>query len=795
MLKLLVYLCLFGLSLNAVSVLSAEDYDYGDYYGDESKEIPFVDQEPEKPTIHKVKPLNEDEGIFNDVKLFKNNNEFDNEGQYDSIGDYQIEDNRSEEDMKDVDKNMKLPSKYSERINDLAELLNKDQIKSTNEKDQLYNDGFEDVIKNYLDNTKQETSNKDILEETKSILKEDGDNTIADIQLKNPKDNIENIVAETTKLLEETDNNFDENIKPTKQDSETTKTLPNTTNKSFDDLKNDLSELDAIRSNLREDFDTELNADTNLGNDLSEEKADDQDYQEIGDDDLDRIFSEETEEKLYDDEPSRDDFPEQDKQIYYSNDALSALDSTPPETTTSEVTEREITDSSNVDSSLSTQLNAATISYAETELITTQSVNPTKVPNFKENKSEIPEFNELDSDDQSKFNEKYQAERAAHSEATNTVQIHLTVNDNTIVSSPNYPNLYPTNQITDYVITGEGQGIEMNITDFSVNSFVGDYVLIIPGETEEKGSDGILISYSLRKERRFQFTDVDRMFIRFEAKAGMQFQRGFNISLRNIMSRPDIVKLPDPEEDKIYFTSNATITVNLGGVSMNGFISKEEDFRRIIADMATLYINTKGIDSGLNTTLEVTRILSRGLCFHNWPGSDLCTEIVFSVPLVYDNETLETRFTKQDLREMWDSYSGIDPFAVRLERMGIREFTYPDDQTTLTVWLVIAAGVIISMAMLAFALWRFSCFEEYTKMPSFSDTDSLRDEKRVLDLYPTPHQTLPPLYSDDNIKWADDVYSNKDVGFSNKSYMQDIYDMDSDDEALRAPDRRYTTDV
>ncbi|XP_045518732.1 uncharacterized protein LOC123710692 isoform X2 [Pieris brassicae] len=777
MLKLLVYLCLFGLSLNAVSVLSAVDYDYGDYYGDESKQIPFSDKEPEKPTIHKIKPLDENEDIFNDVELFKNNNEFDNEAQYDSIGDYQIEDNRSEEDMKDI-----------------AEPLNKDQIKSTKEKDQLYNDGFEEDIKNYLHNTKQETSNKDILDETKAILKEDSDNNFADVPVKNPKDNIENIVAETTKLLEETDNNFDENTKLTK---ETITKVPNTTNNTFNDIKKYLSELDYVRSNLKEDFDTELNADTNLGYDLSEEKADDQDYQEIGDDDLDRIFSEETEEKVYDDERSRHDYPEghQDEQIYYSNDALSALDSTPSETTVSEVTEREIIDSSNVGSSLSTQLNAATIPYAETELITTQSVDHTKVLNFKENKSELPEFNELDSDDQSKFNEKYQAERAAHSEATNTVQIHLTVNDNTIVSSPNYPNFYPANQITDYVITGVGQGIEMNITDFAVNSFIGDYVLIIPGETEEKGSDGILISYSLRKERRFQFTDVDRMFIRFEAKDGMQFQRGFNISLRNIMSRPDMVSLPDPEEDKIYFTSNATITVNLGGVSMNGFISKEEDFRRIVADMATLYINTKGIDSGLNTTLEVTRILSRRLCFHNWPGSDLCTEIVFSVPLVYDNETLETRFTKQDLRDMWDSYSGIDPFAVRLERMGIREFSYPDNETTLTVWLVIAAGVIISMAMLAFALWRFSCFEEYTKMPAFSDTDSLRDEKRVLDLYPTPHQTLPPLYSDDNIKWADDVYSNKDVGFSNKSYMQDIYDMDSDDEALRAPDRRYTTDV
>lgn len=68
------------------------------------------------------------------------------------------------------------------------------------------------------------------------------------------------------------------------------------------------------------------------------------------------------------------------------------------------------------------------------------------------------------------------------------------------------------------------------------------------------------------------------------------------------VSRPDVVELPDPEEQKIYYTSNATITVNLGGVSVNGFISKERDFKRIIADMATLYINTKGIYPGLNTT-------------------------------------------------------------------------------------------------------------------------------------------------------------------------------------------------
>ncbi|CAH2057910.1 unnamed protein product, partial [Iphiclides podalirius] len=194
---------------------------------------------------------------------------------------------------------------------------------------------------------------------------------------------------------------------------------------------------------------------------------------------------------------------------------------------------------------------------------------------------------------------------------------------------------------------------------------------------------------------------------------------------------------------------------------------------------------------------EVTQILSSALCFHNWPKFENCVEVRFGVPLEYEDEE-EPRLNVEDLTTMWATYFNQDPFAARLRRLGITEYQVPNDRGIMTVWLVIAAGVAISVAMLAFALWRFSCFEGYTRMPPTSDSDSVH-EKRNLDLYPTPHQTLPPLYAESEYKWPDprfDGSTRVDMGgYANRNYLRDdLYDLDSDDDVSVARNR-YTTDV
>ncbi|KAL0810685.1 hypothetical protein ABMA28_010014 [Loxostege sticticalis] len=376
------------------------------------------------------------------------------------------------------------------------------------------------------------------------------------------------------------------------------------------------------------------------------------------------------------------------------------------------------------------------------------------------------------------------------------IEITLT-QEPTLVTSPNHPNPYPTNNVIDWMFTGDGEGIELIIHDFFVNGVIGDYLLIKPGGTDASGQDGLVFSHMLNEERRYRFLDVDRMFVRFAAHPGFSFRPGFSFSVRMVSPPPgedEAENLPEPEA--IAPVPVETFTVLIGGLTLPQFNESVEQFRLLIADMATMYINANDIDPGLNTTRQVTQITNVAVCNLNWPNSDMCSEVSFGVPLVYDDdddENRKPRLNEGELRAMWYLWSAQDPFASRLRELGMEEFNSPNDSGVLTVWLVIGFGLLISMAMLAFALWRFSCFENYARMPTHSDRDSVYS-KQGLDLYPTPHQTLPPLFAENEYKWDDAKFEDStrvDLGgFTNKSYARDeLFDIDSDEDVI-TPNKR-----
>ncbi|XP_063633498.1 uncharacterized protein LOC134804384 isoform X2 [Cydia splendana] len=367
-------------------------------------------------------------------------------------------------------------------------------------------------------------------------------------------------------------------------------------------------------------------------------------------------------------------------------------------------------------------------------------------------------------------------------------EITLEYGETKVITSENYPAGYPTNRVVDWIVTGKGQGIELNVTDLAVNSALGDYLMVKPGQVDDSGAEGIIFSYHLNEPRAYRFLDVDRIFIRFDSKLGMSWMRGFSLTLK-VIAPPATEPEPEPEPEPLLPEPQHTLTVQLGGLTLAEFEHVSDQFRQLVADMATMYINANGVEPGLNTTSEITQLISASFCNVAWPGYEQCSQVRFSVPLVYGDEEDGTRLNSTDLQAMWETYAGVDPFAARFRQMGIEEFSVPNDSGVLTVWVVVALGVVISAAMLAFALWRYSCFEDYSRMPAHSDTDSLY-EKRSSGLYPTPHQMLPPLY-------AEKDYDSARVdmgGYTNRSYARtDMYDLDSDEDAM--PRDRYTTDV
>ncbi|CAH0715146.1 unnamed protein product, partial [Brenthis ino] len=652
-----------------------------------------------------------------------------------------------------------------------------------------------------LQGTTKIYSDEDIIEETKAILNEDTGNDFAEIKsdtkIEENDEDLKKIFDETNKILDNDDtDSIDEEFKD-KNSNESFEYIDkgspetaedDTVDKAFNDLMSDLDKLKETWNKLK-DSDDVSEADFDIGLDSKTNKLlslEDDDYEEINDNNLEKIFEnnesdndgsfdvDENDEVIDNQSPEESELKQTtiklNEPILYLNDALSA------------------SEAENKEDNINEELLRTSTTHEGKESETQETIlNSTTAIDAKEELSSA-EVDELMQD----FTERYQQKmQISLSDVKKATQIQLNVDTPVVITSPGFPEPYPTNQTTDWMFTGNGMGIELNITEFAVNGHVGDYLLVKPGGVDESGSTGLLFSYRLNSPRRYRFLDVDQMFMRFEAKQGMQVLRGFNISARMVVPRLG-APVPEPEPEPVIPVPPATITLNLAGLTLDEFIRIEESFREIIADMATMYINRNGINPGINTTLEMTQITSKALCYHNWPKFERCAEVRFGIPLVYENvtEEEEARLNENDLREMWDFYSKRDPFVVRLRMLGITEYQVPNERGVLTVWLVIAGGVVISMSMLAFALWRFSCFATYTRMPSFNDTDSLH-EKRKLDLYPTPHQTLPPLYSETDYKWADSKYDDSTKGgYSNKSYMHnDLFNIDSDEEVLPARDR------
>lgn len=71
----------------------------------------------------------------------------------------------------------------------------------------------------------------------------------------------------------------------------------------------------------------------------------------------------------------------------------------------------------------------------------------------------------------------------SENQVRNVVPIHvgLRLDENTVITSPNYPNSYPMGITMDWIIDGPGIGIEFNITSCDLNGFINDYLLVKPG--------------------------------------------------------------------------------------------------------------------------------------------------------------------------------------------------------------------------------------------------------------------------------------------------------------------------
>ncbi|KAJ0171652.1 hypothetical protein K1T71_012415 [Dendrolimus kikuchii] len=692
--------------------------------------------------------------------------------------------------LNDVDKLYSMPEDFKQNIEDIVDETKKllEEGNSSNEENipEQKEDNLEDEIAklaNEIDKAQDRLDNGD-----------DDDDTVDDA-MDNLNDDLDKLFDTLDKLkegVEEANGKVQDKIEDLFGSDDTDL---------FDDFDGDNDDLykNIGDSNLSEIFakmttaGSELNAEDDDDN-MARENIDEISKEILAEEEKIHISNEkqssnESEENVSNAEEEKEERLEsmqadaEEKPIMYENDALLDGDSKQDESLVEQFNADDLTSSEKVDEHLDDDE-------------TPQSIEDSVENNDDEKKQSTKMVDDLNSEELDALMEQF---KLVHSDdlqvksESSPIHIKLSVDEPVIITSPNYPNPYPTNNIIDWIFEGDGMGIELIIEDFAVNGALGDYLLVKPGGVDESGQEGLVFSYRLESERKYRFMDVNRMFVRFEARLGMMFMRGFKFSVRMISPPPKFEHIHLPPEDLIV-AHDENLTLILGGLSVIDFQHIKEEFRVILADMAEKYIMEHDIDPGLNSTQEVTKIVKTAVCNIRWPNYEHCVEVTFSIPLRYENETAELRLNSTELQDMWQRFSHTKPFAMKLFDLGIIEFTVPDSRSAMTAWTVIAFGVLISVAMLAIALWRFSCFEDYTRMRAFNDTDSLKNEKRNLDLYPTPHQTLPPLYAESEYKWHDDKYDGStrvDLGgYANRSYVRDeMYGFDSDEDVIPTRER------
>lgn len=392
--------------------------------------------------------------------------------------DYPAEDNRSEitgdsldnPSEKSTKKENKVEHLTSKEVENLGIALTT-QTKSDSDLQVLYSpvEVGEDIL------------NKKIFEDTKAILNEETENdnsqdfvgtntekTIAPTELIEETRRLLNEVTDTMEIENKQDDELSskksENVHNDKQET-TEADLEGS--KTIESFKIDLKKLQEVWSNLNELDDDIFDLD-DVSNTTSSDKSE-----------VDHIIASEEKNKeqqigsiseVPSDSYLIDKITNSSPSFFYQDDALLATES---DTATSDKPDKNINEEE-------IKVINDKIELENRKLITNEFGMTSDKVEYKEG-----DIKDLSSDNHTS--------EITKNDIRNAQKIWLTVDNPTVVTSPGFPRPYPTNTTTDWMISGDGMGIELNITNFAVNGHVGDYLLIKPG----KNNSHLLLSTSI----------------------------------------------------------------------------------------------------------------------------------------------------------------------------------------------------------------------------------------------------------------------------------------------------------
>lgn len=159
-------------------------------------------------------------------------------------------------------------------------------------------------------------------------------------------------------------------------------------------------------------------------------------------------------------------------------------------------------------------------------------------------------------------------------------------------------------------------------------------------------------------------------------------------------------------------------------------------------------------------------------CPSTWPNGINCIQIKVAIPVKFlSNATQKTDDISADdnayelnydhLLKMWLVH-GRQHFA----KYQFREFIPPNARSLLLLWTSISACILTAFLLVLYCIWKIDLLKDYRRMHWKMSEDQKRMCKQSeidISMFPSPHQTVPPLFPNELTVYASASMTNAAV--------------------------------
>lgn len=200
--------------------------------------------------------------------------------------------------------------------------------------------------------------------------------------------------------------------------------------------------------------------------------------------------------------------------------------------------------------------------------------------------------------------------------------------------------------------------------------------------------------------------------------------------------------LPTTEITQIIHDS---IVIDLNGLTPEAFSGMSDKFRAMIADLADAYCQKIQMNVTQKITFKTVELKAVVRCPKDWPNSDLCLQINFSVPVITINVY---ELTSTNLYAMWRTHSDDE----LLKRFGLVEYEVPQDNLVLVLWIATTGTLFLVFLVILMVVLRTEIVDNYIKRTR-RDHSSYGTDSAWLNQV-NEQQLVPPFfYPDERVKY------------------------------------------